>query len=274
MANIGNKSQNFTAIVLAASRGGPEDSVAQIQSKSHKCLVSLNGSAMIQRVIQAILDTPQVKRIFVSIDDPSALLEIPQVAALMDHGSIEVLTSKGTISESLVAATKEIENPYPLIVTAGDNALHTAEMLEFFCKEINSGEADAYIAMTDARLTLKKYPQGRRAFHQLKDGAYSSCNLYGVTSTVGLRGARPFATGGQFGKKPWRIAIGFGLWSLLLYKMKWITLEGVAKRISRLINGKASVVLMPWAEGPIDVDNPQDYALVTNILKGREGDKE
>ena len=31
---------------------------------------------------------------------------------------------------------------------------------------------------------------------------------------------------------------------------------------------------MPWAEGPIDVDNPKDYALVTRILKGIEGDLE
>ena len=47
--------------------------MAQIQGKSHKCLISLNGTAVIERVIQAVVDTPLVTRIFISIDDPAVL---------------------------------------------------------------------------------------------------------------------------------------------------------------------------------------------------------
>lgn len=268
------ENQDFTAIVLAASRRGPGDAVAQIQGKSHKCLISLNGTAMVQRVIQAVVDTPQVGRIFVSIDDAAVLREVPQVAAWLDDGTIDVIISKGNLAESLVAAADEISHPYPLMITAGDNALHTSEMLEHFCKEVSQGDADAYMAMTRAQLILDKYPEGARAFHRLKDGAFSSCNLYAATSPAGINGAKPFATGGQFGKKPMRIAKAFGLLSLLLYKLQWLTLDGVAQRISKAIKAKAAVVLMPWAEGPIDVDNPKDYALVTKILKNNEGDLE
>jgi hypothetical protein len=95
-----------------------------------------------------------------------------------------------------------------------------------------------------------------------------------VTNAKGVNGAKPFATGGQFGKKPLRIAKGFGLLSLILYKLQWLTLEGVTKRISKAIKAKTEAVLMPWAEGPIDVDNPKDFALVTKILKQMEGDLE
>lgn len=268
------ENQDFTAIVLAASRRGPGDAVAQLQNKSHKCLVSLNGTVMIERVLQAVVDTPQVKRIYVSIEDPTALREVPKVAGWLDDGTIQAIKSKGNLAESLVAAAEEIPDPYPFIVTAGDNALHTAEMLEHFCTEVARGDAEAYMAMTRAQLILDKYPEGARAFHDLKDDSYSSCNLYAVTSAAGVNGAKPFATGGQFGKKPMRIAKGFGLWSLILYKLKWITLDGVAHRISKAIKARAAVVLMPWAEGPIDVDNPKDYALVTKILKEKEGDRE
>lgn len=264
----------FTALVLAASRKGPGDAVAQIQNKSHKCLISLNGTAMIERVIQAVVDTKAVTRVFISIEDPEVLREVPKVAAWLDSGVIVPVKSEGNLAESLFSAVKEIPDPYPLIVTAGDNALHTPEMLEHFCGEVSKSDADAFIAMTQAQLILDKYPEGARAFHRLKDGAYSSCNLYAVTSDKGVNGAKPFATGGQFGKKPLRIAKGFGVLSLILYKLQWLTLDGVAKRISKAIKAKTDAVLMPWAEGPIDVDNPKDYALVTKILKGIEGDKE
>lgn len=264
----------FTALILAASRKGPGDAVAQIQNKSHKCLVSLNGTAMIERVIQTVVDTKAVTRIFISVEDPAVLREIPKVAAWLDSGVIVPVQSLGNLAESVFSAVKEIPDPYPLIITAGDNALHTPEMLEHFCAEVGKSDADAFIGMTQAQLILDKYPEGARAFHRLKDGAYSSCNLYAVNSDKGVNGAKPFATGGQFGKKPLRIAKGFGVFSLILYKLQWLTLEGVAKRISKAIKAKTDAVLMPWAEGPIDVDNPKDYALVTKILKAQEGDRE
>jgi len=264
----------FTALVLAASRKGPGDEVAKIQGKSHKCLVKLNGTAMIERVLQTVVDTPEVTRIFISVEDAAVLREVPKVAAWLDSGMVVPITSKGNLAESLFSAVHDIEDPYPLIITAGDNALHTPEMLSHFCTEVSKSDADAFIAMARAQLILDKYPEGARAFHRLKDDAYSSCNLYAVNNDKGVNGAKPFATGGQFGKKPMRIAKGFGVLSLILYKMKWLTLEGVTTRISKAIKAKTQAVLMPWAEGPIDVDNPKDYALVTRILKGIEGDLE
>ena len=269
-----SKTSGFTALVLAASRKGPDDAVAQIQGKSHKCLVSLNGTPMIERVLQTVVDTPAVTRIFVSVENATVLREVPKAAAWIDSGMIVPITSKGNLAESLFSAVQDISDPYPLIITAGDNALHTPEMLSHFCTEVSKSDADAFIAMARAQLILDKYPEGARAFHRLKDDAYSSCNLYAVNNEKGVNGAKPFATGGQFGKKPMRIAKGFGLLSLILYKLRWLTLEGVTNRISNAIKAKTDAVLMPWAEGPIDVDNPRDYALVTKILKGIEGDKE
>ena len=266
--------KEFTAIILAASRRGPGDQVAQIQHKSHKCLVTLNGTAMIQRVIQTVIDTEPVTRIYVSIENPQVLRDVDQVAQWLDDGIIVPIKSEGNIAHSLISAAQQIPDPYPLIITAGDNALHTAEMLTHFCTEVYRGDAHAYIAMSRAQLILDKYPEGARAFHRLKDDAYSSCNLYAVTSDAGVQGAKPFSTGGQFGKKPWRIAKGFGLLSLVLYKLQWLTLDGVMRRISKAVKARTAAIMIPWAEGPIDVDNPKDYALVTKILKQMEGDRE
>lgn len=264
----------YTALVLAASRRGADDPVAQVQGLSHKCLVRLNGVAMIERVISALRATPQIGRIFVSIESPDILRSVPNLAALLDAGAIATLTSEGNLAHSIAKAAGEIPDAHPLIITTADNALHTPEMLSHFCAGIPNSDADVLVAMTPAETILAKYPEGQRAFHRLKDGAYSSCNLYCMRTQKGAGAARAFATGGQFGKKPERIINAFGLWAFLLYKLRLVTIDGVMRQISRALNMVVKVSMVPWAEAPIDVDNAKDYALVTDILERREGRRE
>lgn len=261
----------FTALVLAASRRGAQDPVAQIQGLSHKCLVKLNGVPMVQRVIDGLRGAKHIARIYVSIEDPAILRTIPAVADMLDKGEIATVPSEGNLAQSVYKAASEIATPFPLIISAGDNALHTPEMIDHFCAEVAATEGDAFVAMTRAQLILDKYPGGQRAFHRLKDEAYSSCNLYSLKTASAVKAAEAFATGGQFGKKPERIINAFGIWAFILYKLRLVTLDGVMRQISRAMKVTVKKSLIPWAEGPIDVDNAKDYALVTKILEEREG---
>jgi GTP:adenosylcobinamide-phosphate guanylyltransferase len=261
----------FTALVLAASRRGAQDPVAQIQGLSHKCLVKLNGVPMVQRVIEGLRGAKHIGRIYVSIEDPAILRSIPEMAAMLDKSEIFTVPSEGNLAQSVYNAVSNIDTPFPLVVSAGDNALHTPEMIDHFCNEVAATEGDAFVAMTRAQLILDKYPGGQRAFHRLKDEAYSSCNLYCLKTEKAVRAAEAFATGGQFGKKPERIINAFGIWAFILYKLRLVTLDGVMRQISRAMKVTVKKALIPWAEGPIDVDNPKDYALVTKILEDREG---
>jgi hypothetical protein len=212
-----------------------------------------------------------IGRIFVSIEDPNILRSIPVLAAMLDKGEIMTVPSEGNLAQSVYKAVSKITSPFPLIISAGDNALHTPEMIDHFCTEIEKNDSDVFVAMTRAQLILDKYPGGQRAFHRLKDEAYSSCNLYSLKTPTGVKAAEAFATGGQFGKKPERIINAFGLWAFILYKLRLVTLDGVMRQISRAMKVNVRACLIPWAEGPIDVDNAKDYALVTQILEAREG---
>jgi GTP:adenosylcobinamide-phosphate guanylyltransferase len=261
----------YTALVLAASRRGAEDPVAKVQNLSHKCLVTLNGIAMVERVIATLRATPEIDRVFVSIESPDILRRVPRLAAMLDAGEITALASEGNLAHSIAKAANEIPDAHPLIVTTADNALHTPEILSHFCGQVAASDADVLVAMTRAETILAKYPGGQRAFHRLRDGAYSSCNLYCIRTPNGAGAARAFATGGQFGKKPERIINAFGLWAFILYKLRVVGIDGVMRQISRALGPSVKVSILPWAEAPIDVDNAKDYALVTEILRRQEG---
>lgn len=261
--------QKATALVLAASRRGPQDAVAQIQGVSHKCLVTLDGVVMLERVVTEIKNAAHIGRVFVSIESEELLRSVPVLAKMLDAGDIHYVPSQENLFLSVKDASERIDNPWPLVVTTGDNALHTTEMIDHFCAEINADTPDAAIAMTPASVILKAYPDGKRAFHNLKDGGWSSCNLYGILNDQALKAAKIFEGGGQFGKKPQRIMKAFGLMFMIMYRYKLATIHQLAKMMSRRWKLDVKVVSMPFADAPIDVDNPGDFELTEKILKSR-----
>jgi hypothetical protein len=260
--------RTYTALVLAASRGNL-DPLAQAGGVSHKCFILINGRPMLQRVVEAVMASPRVKRTIVAIE-PDSMEEAKQILSrLPGSEGIEYVPSQDNIATSVAAvATAAL---LPLVITTGDNALHTEEMVTYFCDALDGVTEDAALGLTPASYVLEKYPEGNRAFHRFRDGAFSSCNLYAILTPKGIEGAQVFRSGGQFGKKPKRLIGAFGLFAFILYKSRLFKLKTVLRTLSRGIKVSTAPVLMPFAEGPIDVDRQVDWDLANRIVAAREG---
>ena len=260
-----------TVLVLAASRAGPDDAVAALQGVSHKCLVEIDGEVMLQRVVRQIAESEHTGRIYVSIESEDIIRKVPLLAQMMDEGRLHFLPSSDNLFNSVMAGARAIPDPLPLMVSAGDNALHTPAMVDYFAKAVLDGSMDAAVGMTPAETILAAYPDGKRAFHELKDGGWSSCNLYAAKTERALKAARVFETGGQFGKRPSRILKAFGARFMLMYKFRLASLQGMADYLSKRWEIDVQPVVMPFADAPIDVDNPGDFKRTEAILKQRRG---
>lgn len=257
----------YAALVLAASRGSL-DPLAQAGGVSHKCFIDIAGQPMLRRVVAAVLGSGRIGRTIVAIEEESIEEARAILAGLPGAEAITYVASRDNIATSVAAvATAEM---LPLVITTGDNALHTAEMVRFFCDALDGVEADAALGLTPASYVLEKYPEGNRAFHRFRDGAFSSCNLYALLTPRGIEGARVFRGGGQFGKKPKRLIGAFGLFAFLLYKSRLFGLQTVLNALSRAVGVRTKPVLMPFAEGPIDVDRQVDWDLANRIVAARE----
>lgn len=257
----------YTALVLAASRGNL-DPLALAGGVSHKCFIDIAGQPMLRRVVGAVMESGRIKRTIVAIEPDSMEEARELLAPLPGSERIDYVASRDNIASSVIEIAKEAD--LPVIVTTGDNALHTADMVTFFCDSLDQVQEDAALGLTPADLVLEKYPEGNRAFHRFRDGGYSSCNLYAVLTPHGLDAARVFRSGGQFGKKPKRLIGAFGLFAFLLYKSRMFTLRTVLKTLSRGIGVRTAPVVMPFAEGPIDVDRQVDWDLANRIVAARE----
>ena len=266
--------RGYTALVLAASRGNL-DPLAQAGGVSHKCFIDIAGEPMLRRVVRAVLESGRAARTIVAIEEESIEEARALLAGLPGAEAILYVPSRDNISTSVTGVVEAYPDALPLVITTGDNALHTAEMFAFFCDAlaplVEKG-FDGALGLTPARYVLEKYPEGNRAFHRFRDGAFSSCNLYALLTPRAVRnGARVFRGGGQFGKKPKRLIGAFGLVAFLVYKSRLAKLTTFLWFVGRAIGLKTAPVLMPFAEGPIDVDRMQDWELANRIVAAREG---
>lgn len=259
----------LTALILAAGRHGVEDSVAKLQNKSHKCLVAIDGEVMLERVIRALDDSGGYGRIYISIEQESDLRKTPQLAQWLEDKKIFWVKSEETLADSLFAAGKNIPDAFPLVVTTGDNVLHTSDLISDFNRQFLAGDRDLAIAFTSEAVVAPRHPDSGLAWHRLKDGNWSACNLYGLRNAKALEAVEIFRGGGQFGKRHWRILKAFGLTPFILYKLRLASLDGLTNRIARSLGLTASAIDLPYADGPIDVDNPLSFALSERILKDR-----
>jgi GTP:adenosylcobinamide-phosphate guanylyltransferase len=261
--------KKVSVLILAASRLGSQDVVAQSQNVSHKCLISLDGMVMLERVVREMQQAANVARIYISIENDKLLDSVPALVEMRERGDIQLVQSRENLFLSVTSAVADIEDPYPLLITTADNALHTTEMVDYFCREFFAGNADAAIAMTPAQVILDAYPEGKRAFHTLKDGGWSSCNLYGLSTEKALTAARIFEGGGQFGKNPQRILKAFGFVVMVLYRFKLTSMAKLFTRLSKRWKLDLQMIQMPYADAPIDVDNLGDVELTEKVLKLR-----
>jgi GTP:adenosylcobinamide-phosphate guanylyltransferase len=258
-----------SVLVMAASRRGVDDPVAKLQGKSHKCLVELDGQVMLERVIEALVDSGCFTTIHVSIDSEDVLRATAKMRGWMDEGRVVFVRSHGNLADSVLKAVDEIDNALPMIITTGDNALHTPEIVRDFVRDFHASNADAVVGFTREDVVLREFADSGLAFHRLKDGGFSSCNLYGLKNANALKAVKIFEGGGQFGKRHIRILKAFGLWPFVIYKLKLRTLQGLVDAISRRLRVSTEVSRLDYPWGPIDVDHKHSFDITEAALKRR-----
>jgi GTP:adenosylcobinamide-phosphate guanylyltransferase len=258
-----------TTLVMAGSRKGPDNPVAQLQNKSHKCMVEIDGVVMLERVVEELINSGKNGRIFVSIESEELMREAPRLAEFLDSGAIQYIQALGNLSDSVISAVNAIDNALPLVITTGDNALHTADLNADFVDQFLAASGDVAIGWADASVVLADFPDVGLAFHWLKDGGYSSTNLYGLRTEQALSAVKVFEGGGQFGKRHMRILKAFGVMPFVVYKLKLATLDQLMTRIGRNLIVSMDAILLNYSSGPIDVDSEHLFNISEKELVAR-----
>jgi CMP-2-keto-3-deoxyoctulosonic acid synthetase len=260
----------FTVLLLAGRRG-PTDPVAHYAGVSHKILVPIAGVPMIVRVVRSLRAAPSIKRIVISLDDPTILDGLAEIRPLIDAGVLSVHHTQGrSPSESVLQYFTSQSVHEPLIVTTADHPLLTKEMAEHFCAAVAASKADVVVGVVAESFFRAGYPESKRSFIPLRGESFCGTNLFALRTSRAAAAAAFWHHAGQFRKRPWRLLSTFGLTTLVLLALRRLDLAAAIPRVARVLGASIDVVQMPFAECAIDVDNVNDLETASRILAQRE----
>jgi GTP:adenosylcobinamide-phosphate guanylyltransferase len=247
----------FQALVLAGSRPGAADPVADYAGVSHKGLIVLDGETLLARVLRA-LDQAGATRIGVSTSD------IAIVDAVAGVKKANPLPAAGGPSQSVHDGASIMGTP--LLVTTVDHALLQPEWITEFIADAPA-DADFAVLMAPEAVVRAAAPETQRTYWRFKDGGYSGCNMFLLKNERALNAVAFWRKAESFRKQPWRIAAMLGPVMLIRYALGLMTLDETLERLGRAAGVKAAVVRSSYGLAAVDVDKPADLDLVRSLVE-------
>ena len=255
----------LAALVLAGSRGA-SDPFAASEGARHRALLEVGGQPMLLRVVRALRATPGIGRITVSIEEPAALAEVPELSRLGSEGSLVVHRSLPSPSRSVLDVLQGLPPEQALLVTTADHALLRPEILLRFLTDAEASGADLAIALVAASVLRARFPESKRTYLPFRDDGYSGANLFLFRTPRARNAAAFWVRAERFRKRPWRLVSAFGPVALALFLLRRLDLDAALERASRGIGARVAAVRLPFAEAAVDVDKPADLELARRIV--------
>ena len=245
----------FQALVLAGSRPGRADPVAEAAGVSHKALAAVAGETLLSRVVGA-LSQAGAGAVAVSSSDPAVQAAARALGA-------RPLTAAAGPSLSVLEAAAALG--VPLLVTTADHALLRPEWVTRFLADAPAG-ADVSALAARREVVEAAAPGGRRTYLKLADGAWSGCNLFHIGNRRGLAAVELWRRLEAQRKRPWRMAGVIGPGTLLRYAAGRLTTAQAVARLGQAAGVTAALVPCPFGLGAVDVDTAGDLQFVRGLL--------
>jgi GTP:adenosylcobinamide-phosphate guanylyltransferase len=251
----------WTAVLLAGSRPAG-DPLAKAVRVKHKALLPVAGAPMILRPLRALLASGQIGEILVVTQDPADLRP-----ALPNDERIRLRASGETIAATIADLIGSGVLNFPTLITTADHALLDPEIIAEFIAKAEG--ADLAIGVVERRPLLARLPATRRTWLHFRGGAYTGANLFGLGSEKALPAIERWRAVEQDRKKGWRVLAALGPALLLGAVLRLRTLDQSVAAVGRKLGMTIRAVVLSNPLAGVDVDKPEDHALVEAILQGR-----
>ena len=251
----------WTAVLLAGSR--PDgDPLTRSMMLGHKALIPVGGEPMVLRPLRALLASPEVSEVIVLTQKPSDLRPV-----LPDGDRVTIRASERTIAETIAKLIANRAAEFPVLITTADHALLDPDMVAEFTSK--AGGADLAIGVVERAPMLARFPNAKRTWLKFRGGSYSGANLFALGSERVLPAIDRWRSVEQDRKKGWRVLAALGPVLLLGAMLRLRTLQQSVDSIGRKLGLSIRIVEMGNPAAAIDVDKPEDHALVEAILAGQ-----
>ena len=256
----------FRSIILAGERPGGS-SLSHAFDISASVMVPVAGKPSLARVMQAIKESQLANGGIVCGPTEEAVEQSPTLKALLQNPDHKWLEPSTGPAASALSALEKLAH-YPALLTAGDHALLTGEIIDDFCKQALAGESDydLVIGFVPYPLVKAAWPESKRTVLKFSDGGYCGSNLFAILSPEGRQALAFWRQAEADRKHPWKIASRLGFSALLRYLFRRLTLEDALQSLSTAAGCRIGHVRLEFARAAVDVDSIEDQKLAERIL--------
>ena len=253
------------AVVLAGRAN--DGKLASIGPPANEALVEVAGKPMLWYVAESLLGARRVNRVIIS--GPRAILA-PALGALA--GRVAFVDPAGDIIDNLQAAISQLGSPEMVLIATSDIPLITAEVIDGFIDECSTRRADLHYPIISRELVESSYPGMHRTYGRLKDGTFTGGNLVLISPHLLYANAELARSLFAARKDPLRLATVLGPTFILRLLFGTLTLSQLEAEACRLLGlTGAHAVRTAFPEIGVDVDKPEDHAMVSRLLSSRSG---
>ncbi|HJU77038.1 MAG TPA: NTP transferase domain-containing protein [Sphingomicrobium sp.] len=251
----------YTAVVLAGSRPG-RDPLAKAFGTDLKALIPIAGEPMVHRPVRALLDSDNIGDVLVLAQAKERILD-----ALPRNPRIRMAESSDTIAATMLALCDDPAVQWPLWVTTADHALLDTATIDEFCR--SAAGSDVAIGVVERSALLRRLPNTERTWLTFRGGAYTGANLFALRSPEVRPAIELWRSVEQDRKKAWRVISLLGPGVMLAVALRLSSLDEVLVRLGTRLGMRVKAVSLSNPLAGVDVDKPEDHALVEAILEGR-----
>ena len=273
---------NFRSIILAGERPGGSP-ISHAFNVAASVMVPVAGEPALSRVIKAVEDSQQVGGGIICGPSADIVAASAELQSVLQNPDFQWLAQSSGPAASALSALEKLDH-FPTLLTAGDHALLTAEIVDSFCSQVislgqgtgseqkpssnSSGEPgyDLVIGFVPYELVKATWPESRRTVLKFSNGQFCGSNLFAIVNQEGCKALDFWRQAEADRKHPWRIARRFGFMALVLYLLRRLSLEDTLRGLSEAAGCRIGHVKVGFARAAVDVDSIEDQQLAEQIL--------
>jgi molybdopterin-guanine dinucleotide biosynthesis protein A len=255
----------FAAAVLAGERPGGSAFSRELGLPA-SVLVDVAGRSALARVIEALESAETVDGGVLCGPSENIYRGNPEFRHILSGSSFSWMAPQAGPSASALAAVERMGR-FPVLLTAGDHALLSAELVETFCAQAREMDVDVAFGLVSYSIVKAAYPESKRTVLRFSNGEFCGANLFALMNRKGTAGPAFWSRLEADRKRPWRMARRIGVGTLLRYLFGRLTLERALESLSRAMGCRVGYVLIGTPRAAVDVDSMADRDLAVKILK-------
>lgn len=277
-----DQTTRFRSVILAGERPGGSP-ISHAFNVPASVMVPVAGQPSLARVMQAIEASQQASGGVICGPTADIISASEALQDVLRKPGFEWLAPADGPAASALSALEELDH-FPTLLTAGDHALLTGEIVDNFCnlaisscrKQIHSPETDSkadydiVIGFVPYELVKAAWPESRRTVLKFSNGQFCGSNLFAIMTPEGRKALEFWRQAEADRKHPWRIARRFGFMALLLYLFRRLSVEDTLGGLSQAAGCRIGHVKVDFARAAVDVDSIEDQKLAEKILLGEK----